>query len=386
MTSETAIWLCPTRMFDGQRIRRDVALPVTNGRTGEVTPRGAIPGGVRVIELDGTLTPGFLDLQVNGGGGVLFNADPTPDGLKRIIAAHRQLGTSGVLATLITDSAEAMDRAVDTVLAEFGTPGLLGMHLEGPHISLARRGTHAARHVRPMEARTMDHVERLRQAGIPVLITVAPEAATNDEIARLADNGAVVSIGHTDADADTCKAAIAAGAHAFTHLFNAMSPMTSRAPGATGAAIASNAFAGIICDGIHVADDMLGIAIRGRPKKDRMFIVSDAMPTVGGPDQFALYGQQIRLEADRLVNSEGSLAGAHITMAESVKRLVSRVGISIEDAFRMAVTVPSEMMGLGLDRIEDRDVGDLVFLDVDLGLSASQPSGLIEPWRAAHSA
>ena len=183
-----------------------------------------------------------------------------------------------------------------------------------------------------MDDATLAHVQRLRHAGIAVMITLAPEAVQPGQIAALAAMGAVVSLGHTDATAGATRAALAAGATCFTHLFNAMSPMLNRSPGVTGAGINSDAYAGIICDGHHVADEMVGLAIRARPIAERMFLVSDAMSTVGGSDRFLLYGEEVRLIGGRLVNAEGSLAGAHVTMAESVARLINVVGIAADVA------------------------------------------------------
>jgi N-acetylglucosamine-6-phosphate deacetylase len=360
-------WLLPERVFDGRRLRSGVAIGLLEDRVAAVQDLAELPRDVRLDRIEGLVSPGFVDLQVNGGGGVLFNKTPTVDAMAAIAAAHHRLGTVAILPTLITDSPEVLAHAVDAAIAGIGTPGIAGIHIEGPHIALDRRGTHAARFVRPFAPETLGHVQRLRAAGVPVMITLAPEAADHQAIAALAATGAVVSIGHTDATAETVRAALSAGAGCFTHLFNAMSPMLNRAPGVTGAAIASDAHAGIICDGIHVDDTMVGIAIRARPKPDRMFLVSDAMPTVGGPDRFSLYGMEIRLRDGRLVNEEGSLAGAHVTLAESVARLVHVVGRPLEEALRMAVTVPAQLIGRDdLARIEGRDTRDLVHLAPDL--------------------
>jgi N-acetylglucosamine-6-phosphate deacetylase len=245
--------------------------------------------------------------------------------------------------------------------------GLLGLHIEGPHLSLPRRGTHAAEFIRPLDSTTIGHVRRLRDKGIAVKITLAPEAVQRGQISALVATGAVVSIGHSDATAEAVQAALAEGANCFTHLFNAMSPMLNRAPGVTGAAINSTAYCGFICDGHHVADAMLGLAIRARPVPDRMFLVSDAMSTVGGSDRFMLYGQEVRVVGGRLVNAEGSLAGAHVTMAESVARLVRVLGITPEAALRMAVTVPAMVIGApGLAQIIGRDADDLLVLGPDM--------------------
>jgi N-acetylglucosamine-6-phosphate deacetylase len=353
------IWIAPDQIFDGHTVHSGMAVRLINGRVSDLV---ATPNGAKRIP--GMLSPGFVDLQVNGGGGVMLNTTPTPIGIETIAKSHRRFGTVAVLPTVITDHADVLDRAADAAIVANGNGGILGMHIEGPHISLARRGTHKAKFVRPMDARTLATVARLRQAHVRVLITVAPEATTPVQVQELVQMGAVVSLGHTDVDANQMQAAFAAGASCATHLFNAMSPMLGRAPGAVGAVINSDCYSGIICDGHHVADDMVGMAIRARPIPDRMFLVSDAMATVGGPDHFELYGQTVTLQDGQLVNQEGSLAGAHVTQAEGVRRLVQRVGTSLETALRMATSTPAACIGLPLmGTLQNRSLEDLILLD-----------------------
>lgn len=368
MTASPDLWLLPDAIHDGTRLRPGAALGVAGGRS--LTLAAAPPPDAPVARLAGTLTPGFLDLQVNGGGDALLNNDQSPQTLHRMAAAHRRFGTVGILPTVITDAPEVLARAVEAVLAAHAESrpdrGLLGLHIEGPHLSLPRRGTHAAEWIRPFEPATLAHVRRLRDAGIFVKITVAPETTSPQDVARLAATGAVVSIGHSDATAADVRALLEAGATCFTHLFNAMSPMLNRAPGVTGACINSTAWAGIICDGIHVADEMVGLALRARPLPGRMFLVSDAMSTVGGSGHFRLYGQDVWLREGRLVNAEGSLAGAHVTMAEGLRRLIARVGASPETALDMAVAAPARLIGRPeLATPEGRDLADLLLLDTD---------------------
>lgn len=358
-------WLVPESLFDGETLRRDTALKIIEGKVASIHDVAAAPESARHIS--GVLSPGFVDLQVNGGGGVLFNEVPTANGISTIIKAHRKFGTTGLLPTVITDASEVLEKAVSAVLEADGLTGMLGIHIEGPHISVSRRGTHAERFIRPLDATTLVQVERLRKANIPVMITLAPEAATDQQITQLSEMGAVVSIGHSDATSDETMRAIQAGATCATHLFNAMSPMLNRSPGVTGAVINSNIAAGMIVDGIHVSDDMIGLAMRARPVKDAMFLVSDAMPTVGGPDNFNLYGVDVHVEEGRIVNDEGSLAGAHLTMAKALYRLVNVVGIDHSEALRAAIAVPSKLMGLNArSKIEGMPLGDLICLDENL--------------------
>lgn len=369
MSEPQEIWLCPDNLFDGSAIVCGMAFCIVNNRVTDLRTVSDIPkAGVRCA-VNGLVSPGFLDLQVNGGGGVLLNNTPTAGAMEAIAAAHRQFGTVGILPTVITDHPEVLAHVATAALACKGRSGILGLHIEGPHIAVARRGTHAEHLIRPMEDTTIAIVSNLRKAGVAVMITLAPEAATLAQISELAATGAIVSLGHTDATAQDTRAAIAAGATCFTHLFNAMSPMLNRTPGVVGAAINSTAFAGIICDGIHVADEMVGLAIRARPLADTMFLVSDAMPTVGGPDHFNLYGRDVRLVDGRLLNAEGSLAGAHVTMADSLARLVHLVGVDLAVALRMAVAVPARVLGRpDLAQILGRDAQDLLVLDSTLAV------------------
>ena len=353
-------WLRPDGIFDGTTIR-PLALRLENG---VVTELG--PGPADAPRITGVLTPGFVDLQVNGGGGVLMNDDPTPARLADIARAHRRYGTVAILPTLITDAPEVLDAAAKAI-ADMGVrDDIIGIHIEGPHISVARRGTHDPRFIRPLDERTIDVVAALRAQGVPVMITLAPEAVRQGQIARLRGLGAVVSLGHSDTSSDHVKAAITEGANCFTHLFNAMSPLLHRQPGMVGAALNSHVMAGIICDGVHVADELVGLAIRARPAPDLTFLVSDAMPTVGGPDHFRLYEMDLHVDGGRLVNTEGSLAGAHVTMADSVARLITRVGIAPDAALRMAVTLPAQLIGRrDLAQVTGRKAHDLLLLDKD---------------------
>ncbi len=355
-----------SQVFDGQSIaprdivvRDDVIVDVT------------VPSGAPT-NFEGVVTAGFIDLQVNGGGGVLWNAEPTADGARKIAQAHRGLGTVAVMPTLITDGPEVMGQAVDAMIELWGDRGILGVHLEGPHINKSKRGTHAAEFVRPIDAATFEQVERLRSQNIPVMLTLAPECVPISDIEKLSKLGVMVSLGHSNATTAEAKAGFVAGAKAVTHLYNAMSQMQGREAGLTGAAINSAAYVGIIADGHHVSAEMIALACRARPVSDRMFLVSDAMPTVAGPDSFRLYDMDIRLENGRLVNPEGALAGAHVSMAASVSFLVHDVGIGLEEALRMAVTNPAVLIGrLDLTTLIGRRIEDVICLNADLTFRGS---------------
>lgn len=358
-------WLRPAGIFNGETIVAQ-ALRLADGVVAEIGQ-----GPADAPRLAGVVTPGFVDLQVNGGGGVLLNDAPSPARIAAIAKAHRRFGTVALLPTLITDAPEVLDATAaaflalaESGLAENGLGDVIGLHIEGPHIAVARRGTHDPRFIRPLDARTIDVIAKLRAKGIAVMITLAPEAVSQGQIARLRGMGAVVSLGHSDTTSDHVKQALGEGANCFTHLFNAMSPLLHRQPGMVGAALNSHVMAGIICDGIHVADELVGLAIRARPAPDLTFLVSDAMPTVGGPDHFRLYDMDLHVADGRLVNTQGSLAGAHVTMAASLARLVTHVGIPPDAALRMAVTLPARLMERpDLAQVAGRKAQDLLLLD-----------------------
>lgn len=350
-------------VFDGDRMRPGAVLRVEGGQAHfHDGPVADLP----LWRAKGTLAPGFVDLQVNGGGGVLFNTSPTPEGLLAIARAHRSTGTAAFLPTLITDTPKVMTAAAHAILPVLGQQGIVGLHLEGPHISPVRRGTHAAVYVRPLDAHTLAIAADLRAKDVPLMLTLAPEAVQPGQIAQLVGQGVIVALGHSDADADRVQAALTEGAQTFTHLFNAMSQMTGRAPGMVGAALNSQAYASLICDGIHVAPDMLRLALRARPRNDRMIIVTDAMPTVAGPPEYDLYGNTIRLRDGRLVNAEGALAGAHVTMLQSVRYAISELDQTPEAALRMAITHPAQLMQMGgLAVLDGRRAEDVLLIEPD---------------------
>ena len=347
-------------VWSGGRLVPDLRLHVQNGAVTELVSGGDATPDLTVD----LLAPALTDLQVNGGGGVMINADPTPDGFRAVAAAHRGLGTGAILPTVITDLPEVLEQAAEAALAVRGEPGQLGLHIEGPHIAPERRGTHDPAHIRPLDERTVRVVERLREGGVAVMITLAPELCDPALIGRLAASGAVVSAGHSAADADQARAAFAAGIGCVTHLYNAMPPMTSRAPGLLGVALNAEVYAGIIVDGIHVCWDMVRVALRARPRLGLTFAVSDAMATVGGPESFTLYGREIAVRGGALVNAEGSLAGAHIDMATSLRNLVREVGLPPAEALAMCSDVPRACLSLPPQEIgAGSRLGDLVAFD-----------------------
>lgn len=344
-------YLLPKSLFDGQDLLTDTVLACDDDVVVDILPLSTLPSDTPVERLDTLVTPGLFDVQVNGGGGVMLNNDPTPEGVRRIAQAHNAAGTAFLLPTVITDRPEIMERAAQAVADELGQNGVLGIHIEGPHISLTHKGTHNPAYIRPFDDRTMAALEGLRHRKVPVLLTLAPETVEPGLIARLAKMGVMVSAGHSAATAEQTRQALSEGLRCFTHLFNGMPQMTSRAPMITGAAINSEAWCGIIADGHHVSDEMVALAARARPVPNRMILVSDAMSTLGGPDHFELYGETIRVQDGSLVNAQGSLAGAHISLADSLVRMINDVGIPVKSALHMATINPCEMMNLAPSEI-----------------------------------
>ena len=286
------------QIFDGQARHAGAALVIDAGRVQAICDPAQVPKGAEICEVSGLLAPGCVDLQVNGGGGLMLNNAPVPETVATMAAAHARLGTTSILPTLITDTQEVTAQAIRAVHAavEAQTPGVAGMHLEGPHLSVPRKGAHDAALIRPMTAEDCADLERAAQLMPSLMVTVAPENASNDQIARLAKAGAVVSLGHSDTDFDSAEAAAEAGARCVTHLFNAMSPMTSRSPGVVGAGLDCGGLcAGVIADGIHVHRATLDAALRAKRGPGRIFLVSDAMALAGSQAQsFSLGGRESR--------------------------------------------------------------------------------------------
>jgi N-acetylglucosamine-6-phosphate deacetylase len=320
-----------------------------------------------MVDLRGQLLlPGFIDVQVNGGGGVLFNDDPTPESIHAIGAAHRRFGTTGFLPTLISDDLDTIGRAITAVQTclDTGLPGVLGIHIEGPFLNSARRGVHDSKHLRVLDASLLSLLCRLRAGR--TMLTLAPEMTTPEIIAKLAAKGLLVSAGHSEASFSETTAAIAHGLRGFTHLFNAMARLDPREPGIVGAALYdADTWCGVIVDGHHVDPIMLKLALRCK-RHERFMLVSDAMPTVGSSKStFVLQGRTIRVVDGICRDENGTLAGTALDMATAVRNAVSLLGLDIAEAARMASEYPAEFLGLGheLGRIAPGYRANLVLMD-----------------------
>lgn len=363
------ITLTGARIFDGTRLIDGHAVVIDGGTIAGVVPEREAPGGARKVE--GLIAPGFIDVQINGGGGVLFNDAPTDEGIAVIGRAHRAHGVTGFLPTLITDTRAQMAAAMTATRAAIAAkvPGVLGIHVEGPFINVERKGVHAARFIRAMEA---EDVAILAQpTGGKTLVTLAPETVPGAMIRQLAAAGVVVAAGHTAATAEEVAAARAAGLAGFTHLYNAMPPLAGRAPGPLGAALDDpEAYASIIADMHHVSAQALRVAIAARGWQ-RTMLISDAMPTVGSAaTAFMLHGQRVRLAGGRLTTDDGNLAGAHLAMDMAVRNAVAALGLPLEAALHMASRAPAAFLGLGhrYGRVAPGYAASLVLLDDELGV------------------
>lgn len=357
------------RIFDGSDWHDKAALIVDRGRVQRIISARDAPGAAH---LSGWIVPGLVDLQVNGGGGVLLNNDPSPGGIATICAAHARFGTTAVMATLITDRPDVTAAAIAAAVQSAATPGFLGLHLEGPHLAPSRKGTHDPALIRPMEAADLAALTRAAAAMPHLICTVAPESVTPDQTRALAAAGVTVSLGHSDCDHATATAHAQAGATMVTHLFNAMSQLQHRAPGLVGAALDHGGlWAGLIADGFHVDDAALRIALRAKAGPAGLFLVSDAMSTIGTDlDGLDLNGRRIFRKDGRLTLADGTLAGADIALIDAVRHLHLRLNLPLDQALRLASTAPAAALGV-TDRGHLRPGARADFLCLTPDLTAS---------------
>jgi N-acetylglucosamine-6-phosphate deacetylase len=335
-----------SHLFDGEALHQDRAVLIDGANIAAVIPRSEVSKSMPILDLPphAWLAPGFIDIQVNGGGDVLFNDNPTPEAVRTIAASHRRFGTTSMLPTFISDSPEKMATARKAVESLIGAePSILGVHLEGPFLSPLKPGVHDPRALRKPTAHDRALLTAPRRGAM--LVTLAAEEVATEFIAALATAGVRVSLGHSMATYAQTKAAMAAGVTCFTHLFNAMRPLDSREPGPIAAALESDsAWCGLIVDGIHVDPAMLRLALRGRAAP---ILVTDAMPPVGGTrSSFRLGDETIVVRGNRCVRQDGRLAGAYLTMAGAVANCVRLLGVSLTEALRFASANPAAMLGL----------------------------------------
>jgi N-acetylglucosamine-6-phosphate deacetylase len=337
------------QILTGEDFQSGLAMLVSHRRIVDIVPDSdARLNRLQRHDLGGEyLVPGFIDCQVNGGGGVLFNDAPFVDTIRRIGAAHSQFGTTGFLPTLISDDRCVMRSAISAVDAAIsaGVPGVLGIHLEGPYLAPERRGIHDAAKFQVPDANDVELLASLMHCK--TLVTIAPERVPESVIRQLQARGVMIAAGHTAADYAAMSRALAAGVRGFTHLFNAMTPLGSREPGAVGAALEDrHSWCGIIVDGQHVHPAALRVALHAKPR-GKVFLVTDAMPPVGSTQtEFVLNGESISCKNGRCVNDQGTLAGSCLDMASAVRNSVEQLGVALAEAVRMASTYPAAFLGL----------------------------------------
>jgi N-acetylglucosamine-6-phosphate deacetylase len=358
-------------IFDGETLHPDAAIRFGPAGVETVGPEGEIAGGGQTIDLGGDyVCPGFVDLQVNGGGGIMLNDDPGVETIRRIANAHWSLGTRSLLPTLITDTREKTKAAIGAVTAAIqeGVPGVAGLHLEGPHLSIARKGAHDAAYIRPMDDEDLAILLKGASDLPALLVTVAPENASLEQVRTLAAAGVVVSVGHTDADFDTVMAYADAGAKCVTHLFNAMSQMGNREPGVVGAGLASGQLsAGLIADAIHVHPEMMRIAWSAKRAPGKIFLVSDAMAVAGTSEtSFELDGRKILRSGGKLTLEDGTLAGADLDPLSAVRTLVDQVEVPLADALRAATKTPAELISPVPFQVQGRPMDGFIRISEDL--------------------
>lgn len=367
-------------VFTGTAVEHNKAVLISGNTIHGLVPRCDVPFDIPKRDLKGwSVAPGFIDVQVNGGGGVLFNETPTVGGIKAIAQAHRQFGTTNFLPTYITGPNDGMQQAASAVaqcIKNDTVKGVLGIHFEGPFISTRKAGIHDPAFIRPPNDADLETVCSLDR-GV-TLTTVAPEVVNPDTIRRLRQRGVLISLGHTDASYGTASAAFSAGACGVTHLYNAMSTLTARAPGMVGATLDSeNAWAAVIADGHHVDFAAIRVALRAKGR-GKIFLVTDAMPPVGSKQSsFFLPPYNVHVHNGRCVTLGNVLAGSALDMATAVRNCVQHIGVPMDEVLRMASTYPAEFLGLGkeLGRIEQNYRANLVVFNSQIAVMAAIVEG-----------
>ncbi len=361
------------KIFTAQETLTDHSIVIKNGKICEITRDDITTENHEIIDLKGQLVaPGFIDTQVNGGAGCLFNNAPTVDSIVKIANAHRKFGTTSLLPTLISDDTDTTEKAIQAAKQAHkqAVPGFIGIHLEGPYLNISRKGVHCETKITSPSKHSLALFKQISQIGSS-MVTLAPEIADTQFIKALADEGIKVSIGHSNASYECTKQALQAGVSGFTHLFNAMSSLTSRDPGVAGCALEDpHSWCGVIVDGHHVHDTNLAFALKLKPK-GKVMLVTDAMHTVGQHGaKFDLAGTEIYRSNGKVTTADGTLAGSDLTMIDAVKNTISRLNIDQEEALRMASLYPAQFLQQDhqLGRIAPGYRANLVLLDTELNV------------------
>ena len=370
--------LLGSQIFCGERFYDDHALLVEGKSIVDIVDKNNTPDNFNKIELDqGILAPGFIDLQVNGGGGVLFNNSPNKESLNTIIKAHQFFGTTSVMPTVISDSLEVLEQCIKTVTEEIkNNSSLLGIHIEGPFFNTKYRGVHQKQYISTINSDYLNLFESLK--GFPVMLTLAPECISSQQLKHLTSLGIKTLAGHSDASYDKLDDAIKNGLDGFTHLFNAMGQISAREPGVVGSALHfENTFASIIVDLHHVHPSLIQLAYQLKPK-GKLFFISDSMATINhGKPSFELYDEVVNESDGRLVNSEGKLAGSSITQIDAVKNVYQKCNIPLNQALAMASRYPAEYLGIEnhLGSLKPGYRADLVHFDSNFKVHSAWVSG-----------
>lgn len=379
----TSFRLQAQEFFDGKTLHHQKIITIKNGIIQSIDDASANLVNSLVDEkidevVQGLIIPGFIDLQVNGGGNVLFNDSPSLVGIKTIINTHSKYGTTAMLPTLITDTLETMQQAADAIAQAITekVPGIIGVHFEGPHLSLAKKGAHIAEFIRPISAAEWQILER-KDLG-KILVTLAPENVSPEDIGRMVKLGIKVCLGHTNADYKTAQQAIDSGADGFTHLYNAMSAIQGRDPGVLGAAFINDSTScGLIVDGHHVDYTSCKIALKNKPQ-GKIFLVTDAMPPVGcNNKKFELFNRKVVLENGKLILPDGNLAGSILDMATGVRNIHQHLGLELTESIRMASLYPAQYLNKA-QQLGSLTVGkqaDMVLLNSELQVQSTWISG-----------
>ena len=370
--------LTGARVFDGDSFRDGLAVVVSAGKIAFVIPESQLNATIQRQPLHGgILAPGFLDVQVNGGGGALLNDHPDAATVRQIAESHRKFGTTGLLPTVITDDQKVIDQAVSAVQAAIKNrmPGILGIHMEGPFLDVTRKGAHPAHFIRAITESDVRRIADIK-CGV-VMLTLAPNRVPPGFIAELSKHGVLISLGHAEATIGDVQPALDAGASAFTHIYNAMSQLTGREPGMVGACLGDpTSFCGVIVDGLHVSEVALKVLFAAKPKNHIMLITDAMPPAAGGPDRFELQGRVAHRIGNKLQLQDGTLAGSIVTMDEAVRRSVE-LGVGLEDALRMASTIPAHFLRKEneLGRIAQGFKASMVHLSDDLHVTKTWIDG-----------
>ena len=370
--------LLGSQIFCGERFYDDHALLVDGKSIVDIVDKNNTPDNFNKIELDqGILAPGFIDLQVNGGGGVLFNNSPNKESLNTIIKAHQFFGTTSVMPTVISDSLEVLEQCIKTVTEEIkNNSSLLGIHIEGPFFNTKYRGVHQKQYISTINSDYLNLFESLK--GFPVMLTLAPECISSQQLKHLTSLGIKTLAGHSDATYDELDDAIKNGLDGFTHLFNAMGQISAREPGVVGSALHfENTFASIIVDLHHVHPSLIQLAYQLKPT-GKLFFISDSMATINhGKPSFELYDEVVNESDGRLVNSEGKLAGSSITQIDAVKNAYQKCNIPLNQALAMASRYPAEYLGIAnhLGFLKPGYRADLVHFDSNFKVHNAWVSG-----------